>query len=86
MTSYFQVLQLYGGEAIDWVGAGPPVDEPACGFLGENCIPGPGKSLPQPRHRVVPPSVHTGTGMQGLSGIILESGGGGGSEWLDLHR
>lgn len=29
-------LQLF--EQIDWVGNGPPIPEPRCGFRGEKCI------------------------------------------------
>ncbi|UYV64174.1 hypothetical protein LAZ67_2006932 [Cordylochernes scorpioides] len=31
-----QVLKL--GDSIDWVGSGPPLDEPDCGFHNENCV------------------------------------------------
>ena len=40
---FWQTLELVAGQQIDWVGDGPPIDEPACGFLGEKCIPGPSK-------------------------------------------
>ncbi|CAH1794095.1 unnamed protein product [Owenia fusiformis] len=33
------LFQLRAGNFIDWVGDGPPIDEPVCGFLGERCIP-----------------------------------------------
>lgn len=29
-------LQLF--DQIDWVGNGPPIPEPRCGFRGEKCI------------------------------------------------
>lgn len=31
-----QDLQLF--DKIDWVGNGPPISEPHCGFRGEKCI------------------------------------------------
>ena len=36
-------MRLLEGQTIDWIGGKPPVDEPACGFLGEKCVPGPSK-------------------------------------------
>ena len=36
---------MYHNETIDWVGDGPPIDEPPCGFRGERCIPEPCKFL-----------------------------------------
>ena len=37
---YFsQLYRTFDGIVIDWVSGQPPIDEPACGYRGQLCIP-----------------------------------------------
>ncbi|XP_033751446.1 receptor-type guanylate cyclase Gyc76C-like [Pecten maximus] len=45
MATGHHVLRFFPGQSVDWVTGEPPIDQPACGYRGEKCIPVKGYTL-----------------------------------------